>query len=437
LPRPSNVQQGINTIYFERPTRLPLRWTMPIDRIVDYYMRNRALAYVFSSQDDCALVMLAAEKVVWEMSKGIFVQEGTVSSRVLKSATALRKDLSDAAYYDDAPALRPLPRYLVSAEAQEMIVSSCTLLARFESYSGQRVTSPHMTIFLAQFPDRELQAAMLRLFEHVKVVDVSELAEAIAEEFSTAPVSEAKRVAFAPLGSTSDSATHLSYYLRSYSADPRFRNVPDVEPLADQLDVETDHIVLFDDNANSGLQALNIVADWLGETLPDDVDLKERHVPPLGTEAKDRLRKTPISLVFAVGTEGADRRVKDKLAKYLGIDRRNVRVRLRLELRDTEKIFSGPESKFQHENKKRLRDFLRQVGERLMLSEGKSADAARDRALGYGGAEALIVFPYNVPTMTIPALWCSAEVGGKQWIPLVERRRRLKVGDRILAGEDA
>jgi hypothetical protein len=47
----------------------------------------------------------------------------------------------------------------------------------------------------------------------------------------------------------------------------------------------------------------------------------------------------------------------------------------------------------------------------------------------------MVLFPYNVPTMTITALWCSGETEtGIPWVPLAERRRRTKKGKYI--GED-
>ena len=46
----------------------------------------------------------------------------------------------------------------------------------------------------------------------------------------------------------------------------------------------------------------------------------------------------------------------------------------------------------------------------------------------------MVVFPYNVPTMTVTALWCEGKVDDRKWIPLVYRRRRSKSGD--LIGED-
>jgi len=45
------------------------------------------------------------------------------------------------------------------------------------------------------------------------------------------------------------------------------------------------------------------------------------------------------------------------------------------------------------------------------------------RLLGYGNGGHLIVFHYNVPTMTLTALWCE----GPGWKPLFPRREKGRV----------
>jgi len=58
------------------------------------------------------------------------------------------------------------------------------------------------------------------------------------------------------------------------------------------------------------------------------------------------------------------------------------------------------------------------------MGEGLSREGAERRALGDGSAGAMIVFPYNCPTMTVPALWLRGTYHGVPWLPLVERSRR-------------
>jgi hypothetical protein len=288
---------------------------------------------------------------------------------------------------------------------------------------------------LSQFP-LDLQEAALGLLSHIRVIDERELALAINDTLQESQFKAGDKVALVPLGGIWDSAQHLMYNLREIRQGMASIPVPSFATLDDNLALRADQIIFFDDNVNSGLQVLNIFAGWMAQPLPPEVDLKEEHVQPLSPEACERLRKTPISLIFGVGTEGADRRVRTLLSDHLGFSPTNVAVMIRNLLKDSEKVLSGRDSPFDAENKNRLMKYLTDIGTQLMLSEGKSPNIAAQRALGDGSAEALVVFPYNVPTMTITALWCGGKIDKGEWTPLVERRRRRKL-DGSLAGEDA
>ncbi len=198
-----------------------------------------------------------------------------------------------------------------------------------------------------------------------------------------------------------------------------------------------DAYIVFDDNTNSGLQALNIIAGWLGKEIPVALRLREEHVQPLSGKLQSELLSKPLFIVFSVATEGAAERLQDYLVLHCEMARESVRCDASRVLRAQQKTLSGPDSPFQHEKRVELRKFLVEVGKAIFISEGKSETVAESRALGGNGAEAMVVFPYNCPTMTIPALWLSGRYGNTRWIPLVERGRRThpKTGD--LSGEDA
>jgi hypothetical protein len=96
-----------------------------------------------------------------------------------------------------------------------------------------------------------------------------------------------------------------------------------------------------------------------------------------------------------------------------------------------------PTSGFQHADKLSLKDFIKSVAKEVLVSEQKPPESAEAKSLGYAGAEAMVVFPYNCPTMTVTALWISGKWQGGDWLPLVERSRRTDSGTGQLAGEDA
>lgn len=129
-------------------------------------------------------------------------------------------------------------------------------------------------------------------------------------------------------------------------------------------------------------------------------------------------------------------RIKQLLSSHLGFNPKKINVKVFKQLKKEKKTFSGLDSPFQIERKNELRYFLERVGKEILISEGKDDKIAKERCLGYSSAEAMIVFPYNVPTMTITALWCGGKWSGGEWMPLIERHRR-STSEGKLTGEDA
>jgi hypothetical protein len=113
----------------------------------------------------------------------------------------------------------------------------------------------------------------------------------------------------------------------------------------------------------------------------------------------------------------------------------SIECRAGRNLRAEDKIFSE-RSKFQDKRKVQVEDFVRDVARTIFLAEGKTEENALARSLGVCDAQAMVVFPYNCPTMTIPALWLSGRYHGTDWMPLVERGRR-RAATEDLVGEDA
>jgi hypothetical protein len=437
-PRLSTIQQGQDTIHIEYPSRLSLRWTMPIDLIEDYYSRNRALGYVFTARDHIPYVLLAAEKAAWDLCGVVCAQEGLVNKEYAEQCNDMRAGLDSKGFYTDAPPLRPMTDYLASVEAQMMVTQIAEKLSAYESKSQKRVTPASVTTFVAQFP-ANLQEAALAWLRHIDFVrPEAELKSLIPKVVREHLPPSCKSIGISPLGATTDSAYHLSYNLREPLREAFGDEIkaPQV-PLAEALSMKLDAYVVFDDNTNSGLQPLNIVAGWLDKQLPEDLQLTEEHVQPLPKELHSELLSKPLVLVFSVATEGAPKRLRDYLVSHCDMNDRLIKCIANREFRARGKIFSGPDSAFQHADRVRLREFLADVAKTIFISEGKSEAIAKSRALGDRDAEAMAIFPYNCPTMTIPALWLTGRYGTTQWIPLVERGRRTNPVTGVLSGEDA
>lgn len=436
-PRLSTIQQGQDTIYIEHPPQLSLRWTMPIDRIEDYYHRNRSVAYIFAEYDYLPYVLLAAERAAWELCKVVCVQDGLISTEVLARAADYRVELDQAGFYDNARALMPVSEFLSSVEAQIMITTVAEKLAAFESRTKNRVSPASITAYVAQFPT-ELQHAALTWLQHLLFIRPDdELRGILSTLVNTTLPSNCKNIGLCPLGATTDSANHISYSLRDVRdllpSDVRIAQLP----LAEALGMQLDAYVIYDDNVNSGLQALNIVSSWMDKPLPDKLGLKEEHVLELTDTLKTELHKKPVVFAFASAVEDATANVKKLLCDHLEFNPTLVHCVVAKELKHRSKVFSGPDSLFQHSLKVKLREFLTSLGRGILESEGKSEGAGLSRCMGANRAEAMVVFPYNVPTMTIAALWIKGYYEDREWIPLVERGRRTNPVSGELIGEDA
>ena len=436
VPNHRRVQQGQESMYFDRPTMLPLRWTLPLDQIVQYY-ENRSLAYIFAPREICALVALAAERIVWGWEKAglLYVQDEGISSAVVKEMDRLRGELAKEGYYDKCLQLKPASAYLQSFAAQEQIDRVVNNLLRFRSWRGQRITAALVRAFVIQFPEG-LHESALCLLEQVIMIEPSEVAAAVVAEYKTLKEQGADVVGVVPVGNLTDSAAHLLYELKNHPE----RDVRELGPQISALQATTiqvsDRLLFFDDNTNSGLQVLNVFADWLGVDLPEGADLGERHVDSLLPRAQEKLKKLKMSFVFGVAPEGAEARIQELFQTYLKIPSDQIKVTVSRELLKAKRLLSGNAPTIDIPKRVELRNFLDKVGREMMVKEGKTPENAELRALGEDRTEALVVFPYNTPTMTLTPLWCRGNYSNGEWMPLLERRRNVRSNGEF-AGEDA
>lgn len=431
IPRYLNIQQGHDSLYFQRPSLMPIRWTIPIDKIIIYYQHNRALAYLFSPPFHAHILLLASEIIIYKKTKKVFNLEGVVSKQVLLKATSIKDGLNAKNYYSDYPQLKIISDYLKTAEASELIAEICKNLSQFKSFRNDNINFNRVLTFINQFPV-DLQKAALKFIGYLRIYDEHFLKNHILHTLESID-HDHKVIGFSPLGGIVDSANRLMYELREVTERKNIK----YSILDDDLVSQSDILLLFDDNINSGLQLINIFAQWLDQLdkLPKEYLLNENHVDLLKNEEnKQKFKKMQKYIVFSVGTDGVDIKVKDELKKFIDMNPETIHIFINEIFESSEKIFSGGNSEFQHEKRNELKKFIEEVATDLLRNEGKSDAQIATRTLGYANAEAMVLFPYNVPTMTITALWCSGIYNGSKWIPLAERRRREKDG--VLVGED-
>lgn len=426
-----SIQQGQESLYFERPPLSPLKWTIPLDKIVIYFEENRALGYIFSIPEIAPILSLASEKVIFEKSNKVFSQEGNISKDTFEHFVALKRKLTEKGYYERLPELRDISDYLKKADAAEKIKLIHDKLSGFSSFNSERITINRITTFVNQFPV-ELQEACLVFLQSIDIYEEKLLEEEVSKVLEKLP--DGSNIGMAHLGNVSDSGGRLSYNLRGLFEKYKL----EAKEINDSLINKSDIIIMYDDNINSGLQLLNIMAELLDDlgSLPKGTNLQEKHLSPLVTkEAKDKLKNIQLHFCFIVGFEGTEKKIIKLLTEHLDFKQENIHIHINRTLKESEKIFNGGDSKFNHKDKLALKDFITNIGEQLLANEKKTVEKVESCKLGYARAEAMVLFPYNIPTMTITALWCKGEINnGIPWVPLAERRRRTKDGKFI--GED-
>lgn len=426
-----SIQQGQESLYFERSALSPLKWTIPLDKIVIYFEENRALGYVFTTKTLAAIIGLASEKVVFEISGKVFSQEGNISKDTFETMVNYKKLLTEKKYYQKIPELRDISDYLKKADAAEKIKTIHENLSGFESLKKERITINRITTFVNQFP-KELQEACLELLQHLHIYDERLLESEVSKVIDK--YSGNATIGVSHLGGVSDSGGRLSYNLREIFEKHKL----EVKELNDGLILKSDIIIMYDDNINSGLQLLNIIGELLGELdkIPKEMNLGENHLTPLSSDkAKQKFKSMVLYFCFMVGFEGTEKRIKTLLSEYFGFEQEKIQININRLFKNSEKIFNGGDSKFNHKDKQELKEFFSQIGTQLLTNEGKAEEKVESCKLGYASAEAMVLFPYNIPTMTVTALWCKGELAnGIPWVPLAERRRRVKNGKFV--GED-
>jgi hypothetical protein len=424
LPRLINIQQGQETLYFDGADMMQIKWTIPIDKIMHYYQNNRALGYIYTKKTYAHIVALSAEKVFFEKYGEVFSQEMYLPSNVYKQYMELKEVLVKKDYYKKCPQIKGVSRLLKNAASAQKIREIYDNLSGFKSIiDNQGVSVNRIYAFLNQFPF-DLQECALEFISHLKVYNDDLLIKKICDILEGIEF-DRERICFASLGGVGDSGSRLSYSLRGILSQ---KNVAHVSVINDDVIANYDCLIFYDDNINSGKQLFNIIGDLLGEKekISQEDLLTERHLEPLkNLSSKEKIKNMEMYFVYILGFSGIQEKVREKMNQYFGFSKEKVHVLINNTLYEDNKIFSGENSAFEHPKKDELRKFLEDIGRQLLERDAVPADKIKKRKLGYAMAEAMVLFPYNVPTMTITPIWYSGKIEDDvMWYPLAERRRR-------------
>jgi deoxynucleoside triphosphate triphosphohydrolase SAMHD1 len=394
---------------------------------------SRAGGFVFAAEEAVLPVFIATRTV---LRRDYGQEYGSACYAPTKldpqDIAAAENRLETAGYFDALPNGRPErlpPARLRShrAHALEIFLKTAwprirllgETFGRYQAVGTRPVSPRHIAQYLRQFETEGLARGALRLLENIKFKDRKYFADALLALIQR--VEKTRDVEFVcPLGGTGDSSTLLSYLMNDLPPEWR-RPVVQIEVALPRRNRGA--IVLWDEFCGDGGHSRTVLSQWL--SLNDDV-LDERLVDPLSAELAKLFSESPLHLVFALGRQsglGKTRAFIDKHAL------KNVTVVDPTEIvSDDDSVFEGTAVFKDGAERDNLRAFLEGVGRKLHEPKKSRTDARQwtekdvdTRLLGYGNTAQLLVFYYNVPTVTLTALW----EGGAGWEPLFPRRPKL------------
>jgi len=294
------------------------------------------------------------------------------------------------------------------------------IFSEYQHPEGKKVDAQAIKNWLIQFTTPERMRLALILLENVVFINREKMIEMFNHYWEHFIANDEKnKVILTNLGGPYDSSYLVSYFLGDIGMKKQIPST-DLRAIIEREDPAEKIILFVDDNIGSGKQALDIFKELLGI---ENKELKERHVPPLNPKQVDKLKKFKLRLFTFVGFEEGKRKLLIEL-RNLGLNVEDIYSFLKMEekigcFHPTSPVFDTPEER------EKAKNMCEEIGYQLFFDKlDWSDDLKKERALGYGNSQKLIVFFYNVPTSTLPILWKRGWYCNKKWEPLFLRREK-------------
>lgn len=336
----------------------------------------------------------------------------------------LQDELTVAGAYDHKPSLAS-PYKSTKASA---------ITKRFRDFNGERswrVSQDSVRAFLGQFPHhlRDNMAEILAGPNGITFLGRAKTVELLDKAIADIPISDSDgRRYLVPLSPNSGHFVNMLF-----KQDRQLLGWTFSHSLSEALGRAKvgDTIILCDDNVSSGSQARSQFLSWYGvprEQWPDDLRAEAGIDDSMLSEnARSLMAQLSVGIAVCVKGNRAEANLRGSLAdlpfgRFLG-------------------IYAGDSLDHSASDFDALPDelqtFLRTVGSSVLRHARRREPQWVDKpsvleerceadALGYGGLKGMLVTPFNVPTSTLPALWCPGMVNGEPWMPLFIRRGYLR-----------
>jgi hypothetical protein len=382
------------------------------------YQQTRDSAIVFCPQEIVVPTALAAERYV-RTRYGVRLPAEAIHGSRSSTTRCLeeRSKLVAAGFYTECPPdLEPRPARLRRGDTENNIRTIATHLHGYcppliepEQAGRDRFHPGLIENFVAQFRDDDLIDSALTILEQLHLIDRRDVVRPLVDFLIEN--SEFENASLVVLGSSADSSSIATYF--SLDVAQRYPNLR-VRDLGTAL-LADGPILFVDDLIGSGRQAASVVHAWFGD-LELAQELGEARFT-LTPGAQEGLSESKIGFCFAAGLDAGPSRLKEALeahdivAPVVHVGRREENIPTVLR---SGELTDDARSKFVSR--------CSEIGEQL-LSETE-LPARNERQLGYGNLGLLLTFPYNTPSQTMTCLWERGTVDGREWTPLLPRRRK-------------
>ena len=392
----------------------------------DGYLSDQPAGYVFSDQDIADATFVALERLLRvEHDIRLSASALEASKRDAQSIATLKRKLSDAGYFEDAPFdIRPSPERLGHAD----IARSIELFTpKFEAYQApilaadavRPIARDTIRLWLHQFSsDDDIECAS-KIIDSVRMIERRDTVSALRSFLIQNPAFRDGIVV--PFGSARDSSAIQTYF----AGDLAGSEVSQCVSLEEASHTHNGKPLIFiDDFVGSGGQSRDILAAGFGRS---DLRADLGETRNLFThDIKHLLESAKIGFVFTAGWDDGLEEIK-RTTTALGLSATIYRLIDEDQIPFVDKVLSTmPEQQVEAFISK-----CRDIGFGLLESgsrtkEGESPEDRKrrlsGRVLGYGNRGMLLASPFNVPTQTFTPLWANGMYKSAVWTPLLPRR---------------
>lgn len=286
-------------------------------------------------------------------------------------------------------------------------------------FSPHKVDAAKFAEWILQFRPSERRFASI-LFEALDVYDEERVRQEWIEAFRRLPLTARRDVAFIGLGHTAKSGHSQVYFFRQGIAQ-----LPEYQTLYGGREKFIFRDLSEFKNEVGGLprpSTFVFVDDFIGTggQASDFINWYFRHAE------FSFLTESDVFLMVLSGFKDGINEVEKVLRSRVGKSHSSGVVAARV-LEAGDRAFGTRRIWRDAAETERAREWAAEIGQELLAtdpardSDGEPLYDPRQDALGWHDCQALISFPHNIPSDTLPIFWSRGSRRGRPWVPLQRR----------------